>query len=111
VVAEAMSRFKPGRDGEPGLEELLRRMTQERPHTIHSEQVVALADAAQSAARRIEGHDPGRHRADWIRYTREMGTSARQLAMAAEAHDHPAVLVAAARLQTACSRCHETFRE
>jgi RNA polymerase sigma-70 factor (ECF subfamily) len=110
-VAEAMRPFQAGPDGQPGLEGLLCQLTEQPPATLDRGLVASLATEAARLAVRIEGHDPGRRREEWRRYSRELGESARDLTGAVEADDRPATLLAAGRLYAVCSHCHHAFRD
>lgn len=103
--------FQAAGEEQPRMPRFLRELAEGPPNNCDREQVVALAAESERIAERLEHREPGRLRADWQRLAQEMGTAARRLGDAAKSNDRPSTLLAASRLQTACVRCHETFRD
>jgi hypothetical protein len=65
-------------------------------------------EAADSAARLAE-LAPIESRDEWQRLAQDMGSAARQLAVAAETDDSLATRRSAANLYAACVHCHQKF--
>jgi RNA polymerase sigma-70 factor (ECF subfamily) len=78
---------------------------------LDSTELGALALRMASVATRIERHDPGRLLEQWRSYATQMHNSALELAQAARYDDPLETLAAARRLDAACLRCHEVFRQ
>jgi RNA polymerase sigma-70 factor (ECF subfamily) len=112
-VAQAMSPFKPTREGGQGIETALLRLAQDGKPEPGSDpgQLVRMVYQTAAVADFIKGHPPGARQPEWQSLSDEMRRSALDLADALRAQEDNATLLAARRLTASCQKCHEIFRD
>jgi RNA polymerase sigma-70 factor (ECF subfamily) len=112
-VAQAMSPFKPTREGGQGIESALLRLAQDGKPEPGSDpgHLVRMVYQTAAVADFIKGHPPGARQPEWQSLSDEMRRSALDLADALRAQEDNATLLAARRLTASCQKCHEVFRD
>jgi RNA polymerase sigma factor (sigma-70 family) len=110
VVRQMMTQLKPLSDGARGSAGILDRISLNEP-TIEPADMIALARRTAEVAALIADHDPGYSREIWRASATTMHDSALLLARATEENDRTALVSAALRLDAACLKCHEIFRQ
>ena len=115
AIKEAMAPFKQYGDGRADLGPFLSRLNrgdgQAQAQAIDPADALALAGQSARLASRIEGVDPGHDRPAWRSITKELHASSLDLARAARASDHPALLAAVRRMNASCVECHLAYRD
>ena len=110
VVRQMMTQLKPLSDGARGSAGILDRIRLNES-TLEPAEMIALARRTAAVATEIVDHDPGNLRDIWRASATEMHYSALLLARATEENDRTTLVSAAWRLDAACLKCHEIFRQ
>ena len=72
AIRQAMTPLKPFGDGANGVETMLAGFARGRAASSDRESIISFARLAALVAETIEGHDPGKKRDEWRKYTVEM---------------------------------------
>jgi RNA polymerase sigma-70 factor (ECF subfamily) len=111
-VAGMMATLGPAGMGGEGFESALLQVAEDTPGWKGDrDRLARMARQSAQVASTIQGHDPGRRREDWGRLSKQMGSSARDLAEALAHNDDRTTRTSARRLAATCQSCHSTFRD
>jgi RNA polymerase sigma-70 factor (ECF subfamily) len=110
-VQRAMQSFRSTRSGETDLESILQRIVRSGQIPAEREQVEALSRTAEWVAARAAQENPGSKYQAWLDHADRMRLAALGLGQVARTGDRTTLLEAARRLDSACTACHEVFRQ